>query len=179
MIDLDLLRTALRLDPDNELEDDLLEQYEAAAVAYVEKATGRYFGPPAERVEILDATGADTLWLQEAPITEPASIYEAEPVIAERSGGAWTDLDVTETPYEFAGRELYREGGWARGRRSVRVTYWAGYAPGAEPADIRQAVMELVAKMYQFRSPVVTDAVSAELPHGVAETIARWRRMVV
>lgn len=176
MIPLEVLKLHIRTaDPDATIEDGVLQQYEEAAVAYVERATGRYFGPPAERVEILDPSGADVLWLAEAPIADPAEGRET--VVAERRGAEWTDLDAEETPYELDGRQLYREGGWARGRRSVRVTYWAGYSAGNEPADIRQAVLELAALYYEERLPV--GEMTAEVPHGVREIINRHRRIAV
>jgi hypothetical protein len=33
--------------------------------------------------------------------------------------------------------------------------------------------------MYKYRTPIVTDAVSAEIPHGARDTLNRWRRIPV
>jgi hypothetical protein len=144
-----------------------------AAVAYVERYTGRYFGAVAEIVETLDGSGADVLWLRETPAATPAILVES------RASDTWETVDLDDHPYETDGRQLYLSGGWTYGRRNVRVTYTAGYAAGEEPADIRQVVMELVAKMYQFRTPVVTGTIVAEIPHGARDTLNRWRRIPV
>jgi hypothetical protein len=167
MIDTETLKAHLRLDPDETIEDALLDEYEAAAVAYVERYTGRYFGPPAERVDYLEGTGAREMWLSEEPTGVVVVVSD--------------EVEVEAEDFTVRGRRLRHASAWGLSAypTDVVATYSAGYAAGEEPADIRVAVMELVGKMYKYRTPIVTDAVSAEIPHGVRDTLNRWRRIPV
>jgi hypothetical protein len=185
MIDLATLKLAIRAaDPDATIEDELLQQYDAAAVAYVSMATDHYFGPPdAEAEFVVEGDGTSVLWLPElvsavTAVTERAYLGDtaALAILTGDDDGWALRLSAGRTH----GKQLIRKGGtvWARGREYV-VVGAMGYAAGEEPADIRQVVLELVGKMYQFRTPIVTGTIVAELPHGARDTLARWRRIPV
>lgn len=158
MIPVPELRDYLRLD---HLEDDyLLEQVERAAVAYVERETGRYFGPREEGTEHLAGTGTSALWLADEPAgpVEVVNSYD------------WPVVDFT-----VHGRRLHRVAGWAT-TSCYAVTYERGYEEGEEPADVRLAVMQLVALMYEYRSPVLAGETASRAHEIVADVIRLWRR---
>lgn len=177
MISLADLKLHLKVDADQTDDDTLIVEMEQAAVAYLQNETGRYFGPAAEIVEVLSANGWASIWLQAAPITDDEDYY---PFVLEQRATPSGDWEVIEsTDYEVDGYRLYPLKYWTPGRRTLRATYYAaGYDEGAEPADIQQAVRELVTKMYKHRKPIVEGGV-AELPFGVADVIRAHRIIVV
>lgn len=168
MIALPLLKLHIRhaLAEDDTTEDALLEEYEAAAVAFVERYTGRYFGEPVARTEYLVGTGAQEVWLSETPAGAVAVLSN--------------DVAVDAGDFTVRGRRLRHASIWGAPwlPTDLAVTYTAGYAAGEEPADIRVAVMELVGKMYEYRT-AVAEAVLSEVPMGVRETLNAWRRIPV
>lgn len=126
-------------------EDASLTLLEAGAVLFVQRYTGRYFGPVTELVEYPQASEG-ILWLRAEPrldeYGEPESL-----VIDRRSsiGGDWEAVEETE--YELDGREVHMSYWyWPRGPRFVRVEYSAGYADDEVPADIKLAVVALIAR---------------------------------
>lgn len=176
MISLTDLKLHLKVDPDQTADDSLIVEMEQAAVAYLQNQTGKYLGASGEITEILSANGWASIWLQAAPITDDEDYF---PFLLERRNTPSGDWEVVEsTDYEVDGYRLYPLTYWTPGRRTLRATYYStGYAEGDEPADIQQAVRELVTKMYKHRKPIVEGGV-AELPFGVADTI-RAHRIVV
>lgn len=171
MISVEDLRLALRLDPDDTDEDPFLEALEAAAVAYVERATGRYFGPPAPRTEYLAASGAQELYLADAPVAVSPS---TDVVVVATLDGA----EVDEADYTIRGRVLRHSSawGWSGGPGDLVVTYSAGYVAGEEPADIREAVVQLVGHWYENRIPVALGTVAPEIAHTLRDMLAPWKR---
>ncbi|MDB4952078.1 MAG: hypothetical protein JWM27_4727 [Gemmatimonadetes bacterium] len=176
MIDLDTLKLALRLDAADTTEDALLTQYEAAAVAFCERVTGRYFGPPAEVTEYLEGTGGRELWLADAPV-------DGEVVTVSVDG---TELAAED--FEVRGRRLrlaYASSPslglyWCAPNGAsvdVAVTYTRGYAPGDEPADARQAVLLLVGHWYETRVPVAIGTVAPDVKLTVNDLLGSLRRM--
>lgn len=151
-------------------DEPLLTELEQSAVAHVEKATGRYFGPPKEIIQTFSGWGG-TLWLKEVPLGTPAIVVEQE------SGGNWTVIAVDD--YEVNGRTLFARNGWPYGYRNIRVTYTAGYAAGQEPDDIRLAVMRLVLHNFNNRSPVIVGNQVNAVPMTVKETLGLWREVHV
>lgn len=175
MIRLVDLKRHLKVDPDQTADDTLIVEMEQAAVAYLQNATGCYFGPVAEISEVLSANGWASIWLQGPPILDD----EDRPFALERRtypAGAWEAVESAD--YEVDGARLYPLVYWSPALRSLRASYWAGYAEGAEPPDVQQAVRELVAKMYDHRKPIVEGSVS-ELPFGVQRVIRSHRVIVV
>lgn len=166
-----------------EADDPILEQLEAAAVAFVERQTSRYFGPVQETTETLDGSGRVVLWLSEPPTKVEAVTLTLSTIAI---GDSTQELGPDD--YEVEGRKLVRKHGiWPKGERAVRVHYTRGYAPGEEPADIRQVVIDLVAARYRQRGSegiaskkvgdlaiTFTAADAARVP-GVAATLAAWR----
>lgn len=170
MIELDDLRTVLK-DPDH-AEDEYIRALETAAVAYVEKQTGKYFGTAADATEVVSGTGTADLWLP-GPVASVTSV-------AERAFAGDDDTAVAaadDDGYVVRGDRLVRKGGgvWARG-----YEYEVAYSRGAEaaPADIQEAVRKLVVLWFSRRLPV-SDVQVSELPHGIADTLAAHRTPLV
>lgn len=165
MIPLTDLKDHLRLPQDHVAEDAYLAGLEQAAVAAVEAWTGRYFGPLEEVADqVYSGTGGDVIWIAEA---DPQVV-----AVEAWDGAAWQDV----ADFEVDGFALYHTAdAWERGRRNVRVTYTRGYAPGEEPADVRVAVMMLVAHWYVNHEPVVTGTIQGELPFSVRALVAPYR----
>lgn len=167
MLDPSLLVTALRLEPATSAEYDYLRTLETAAVAYVERATGRDFGPVRSRTDVWEVAGVESVWLSEVP-SNAASLALTLDGVA-----------VDPTTYTLRERRLKHETLWGRAGYPVQLvaTYDAGYAPDQEPPDIRAAVLELVARMYEYRVPIVTGTVVSEVPYSVEATLSHWRRL--
>lgn len=182
MIPLPLLKLALRVaDPDDTTEDPLLQEYEAAAVAWVEKETGRYFGEEEAAAEfVVPGNGTPVLWLPEyasavSAVKSRAYLGGTETTIATGDSDGWA---LRLAPGRTHGNQLIRRGGslWDLALDYV-VTATIGYGEGAAPADIRELVMKLVAGMNRFRTPAVTGTIVAEVP-GWRETVNHHRRLV-
>jgi hypothetical protein len=169
-------------EPSNEF-DTLLSTIEKAVVDYVERETGRTFSASASHVEVLDGAGTIRLWISE----EPSSLTSLET----RSGvnGAWETVETGD--YELQGRQVIRiDGGvWTSGIANYRATYAFGYATNAQPAEIRQAVRDLVRNVWRNRNMGVTQPaafVSADeivtdfkIPASARRVLNRWRIPVV
>lgn len=133
-------------------ESDYLTALELAAVAHVERGTGRYYGSVAATTEYIEGNGTRDLWLAEAPAASPA------PVVTEAvyPGATTTTIDPDGAAgYLVRGLRLVRKNGlvWSLGYEYA-ATYTRGYAPGSEPADIRHCVKMIVAHWYERRIPM-------------------------
>lgn len=163
MIPLPTLRTELRLGKVT-TDDEIIRRYEAAAVAHVERETGRYFGPPVARTEYFVGIGQREIAL----LSEPTGA-----VTVTVNGAA-----VDATAFEVRGRRLRHTSGWgyhtAFGPADVVVTYTGGYAEGSEPADVREAVLLLVQHWYAAR----TAGTPAAVPETLAETVRNLTRAI-
>jgi hypothetical protein len=140
--------------------DALLTALEARAVDFVQRETGRYFGIETERVELIRGDGSDTLGLRERPELESESVAGGITLVESRAltAESWTAIADTEWELHLPmddtgilGGALYRMGDvWRRDTR-YRVTYDFGYVVGAEPGEIRQAVIDIVELKYLER----------------------------
>lgn len=167
--------------------DTLLTNLEERVVAFIERQTGRYFGP-VETVEplVLLGHGTRNLWLPERPrVGYDGDDAEADDLtVLERAYPAGTEtvivaaettgffLRKTETGAMLVRRpagirwEFYYEyeisvtddGGWTR-----------GYEAGEEPADIRQLVLDLIKLKWDARTR--TAGVSGETIGGYSYTL--------
>jgi hypothetical protein len=187
MISVADLRTALKLEPledayAEEEEVAYLEDLEAAAVAFVERYTGRYYGPEVDDEElVVGGTASGVLYLPERMSTVTA--------VAGRSylGGTETEIGEDDDdgwmlkvgPGATHGFQLMRRGGsWWDGSLEYVVTGTIGYAAGDEPPDIRKAVIKIVGRWNEQRVQL-GDAPSAEIPADVKEILNLHRRLVI
>lgn len=171
--------------------DSFLTLQEAAAVEFVQRYTGRYFGASEQAEQIVPGVGTNTLWLAD-DAAAVASVHESIYPGAAESEILAGDVDG----FVIRGRRLVRKGGsvWRRGHE-YRVIYTRGYAAGNEPADIRGAVLELVRYRYGQRkagadgmksesiggySYTLADAKEALSGNaGVMDVLGHWRRIAV
>jgi hypothetical protein len=152
-------------------EDAELEQFEAAAVAWVEGEVHRRFQSPADdqRVEYHEGTWTRTLYLK-GHIDDPDSSI----TVRERSsrGGQWTTL-TEGTDYERRGDTLISldRMGWSCWSE-YEVTYDDGYEDA--PADIQALIIELVASSRTMTDGGgdVTSETIGEYSYTVASAVA-------
>lgn len=136
------------------MDELILADMIARAVAFVETQTRRYFGPPALVTEYLSGNGSRMLQLSE-PVTELDS--DDITLLEERAypgGDATVLLDGagflvrsrnTVPPSYQSASFLVRSGGlvWTRGSEYA-VTYARGYTVDEGPKDIEQVIIDLV-----------------------------------
>lgn len=192
MIEIPVLQRWLGL-PDEEGLTLLLTDLEAAAERIVLTETERHFDVTATLTEYIRGDGSAKLRLNENPgaITSvderlnPGDPWEA---IVEASAQGF-ELRAPRAG-DLAGKALLlrRDGLAWRFGYEYRVIYDFGYPDNGEPADIRQAVMDLVALKYHQRGREGLQAYRAGdvswtqfsdedilgVP-GVRRTLARWR----
>lgn len=173
MISLDELKLHLKAE-DTTADDELIADIEQSAVAFMENETGEYYGPVVELTDEFMAGHSGPYYLRATPVLDDPG----QPFTIERRysfGEAYEVVPSTE--YEIVGRRIFLAQ-WADPPRSLRVSYYGGYAEGDEPAEVRLAVRELVTKMYEQRSPVVIGTIAAELPMGLRRIIEQRRAPV-
>lgn len=170
-----------------------LANLEAAAVAHVERVTGRHFGPVESVTEIIrgnDACRGRLLYLRDLP----AEVGGATTVTIEYGA---IDADVLEADTDFllrqSGTEAWLErtdGARWSSHYEYHVTYDRGYLPGAEPEEIRAYVLGWVAERWSLRGRegVLSESIggySISLTSRITDRghldalIAQWRRPVV
>lgn len=178
MISLDELKSYLKVPHELTDEDALIVQLEEAAVKLIQNKTGHYFGPPETVTELVsggEIDGYPVMWLKDAPRADgitPGVAVDVE----EFDGSDWTAVEAGD--FEIDGFGLYHDSGWSTGFRNVRVTYSRGYGPGEEPADIRNAVLELVSEWFEHRENF-HEGQGQELPFHVKDLIGSYRRVRV
>lgn len=165
------LRAQCRIPADDHTEDALLMDYEQRAIETIQRWTSRFFGEAEIVKEIVSGDGSSVLWLADIPDANETITIETR-----ASDGTWAAATDTVEVDGFALNNVLTI--WPLGGRNIRVTYTRGYAPGAEPASIRQAVAMLVAHWYQNREPMTSGAATAtELPLSVVMLIAPYRKV--
>ncbi len=196
MIAIEELRSWLG-NPDETGVTDLLEALEEMAVGLVQDETGRFFGAVETRTEYIIGDGTRDLHLNENP-TAITSVGRRRLIGDSFETITEGDSDGFElrAPESDVGRaKLLRKAGlgWTDGYEH-EVIYEFGYAVGAEPVRIRQAVMDLVALKYHSRGREGLQTWAAggaawkqfdahdilQVP-GLARTLKAWRtrRMVL
>ena len=181
MIPLPDLKLAAKVEHD--ADDSYLVNLEAAAVAYVQRKTGWYWGEEAEAVMTVEGGGGGVLWLPEkvtavtSVVSQPYEGGDQTTITA----GADDGYALRLAPGETHGMRLIRKGGvgWAREYEYV-VTGTIGYDEAVPvPDDIRQAVSSLAVLWYEQRLPVALGSVAPPVPNHVAAILeARRRRRV-
>lgn len=174
------LRVRCGLDANDASHDATLTAMEAAAVAVVQRETGRNFGPVANLAETFDGGGV-SLWLASDP--NPADAVTGVDRW-NREDAAWEAQEGTD--YRVIGRQVIRADGaaWERGYTLWRVRYPAGYQAGEEPPDIREAVIAMVKASFAaetaggsagMESEKIGDYQYKRLPVGTMATMADGR----
>lgn len=180
MISTALLKTALRIDGTDQ--DDYLTELEAAAVGFVQRYTDRYFGASESVTRSLRGDDTPVLWLPDHAASSGIAVTEREypgdtgtTITAGDDDGYVTDRPSSLDSDKVAA--LVRSGGhvWERAHE-YDVTFTRGYAAGSEPADIRQAVIALVAWWYEQRTPVAMGTIVPVAPLHVEDALHPWRK---
>lgn len=181
---------------------ELLAQLELAAVAFMERETSRFFGDAAAYTEVIIGNGTPRLWLAERPDDDVLA------TVLERRYAGGTETTITATDDNgFVLRsddtnlaQLVRKGSliWRSGWE-YEATYQRGYTTRSAPADVKQAVIDLVVLGYEDskkgeQGPIVsetlgdysyrladtrttdTDAGMGDRRGRVRHTINNWRR---
>ena len=176
MIDLADLKAALNVPDGFTAHDDYLTALERAAVGYVQRKTGWYWGPEQEVDATLCGSGTRDLWLPDhASAVSRVVEWSVYGVDSELPAESYA---LRREPGSTHGIRLSRRDGrlWLPGYEYA-VTYTRGYEEGTEPEDIRQAVIGLVALWFEVRLPVATAGLSsAPVPDHVAAIIAARRK---
>lgn len=205
MVDIEIIKERLGL-TGNSAFDAMLTAMEAAAAAFVENETHRYFGAERITTEALKGTGTQNLFLAEAPLTvvglavdEQAYAGDPNPVAMALN----TDFEIRYAPRNAAKLVRWLGNLWWRGREYV-VTYVDGYAwidpyanDIAAPDEIREVVMRLVTAMFATFKAAGQGAIQSEsidnysytladVKEGAADvldfarrTLAHWKRRFV
>ncbi len=174
MIDLARAKAHLKIEVDENDEDELVAAYLAAAVGHVEGATGHLLAPRQVVQRVASARVAGTIPLFSSPVHDVVAVQfvGSDGVVA-----ALGDFRLVEG----VGGALLPAlgGGWppvAEGYpAALTITYMAGYEEGEAPAALEQAVLLLVGHFHRNREAVVTGTIATSLPMSVDVLIARYR----
>lgn len=134
--------------------DAYLADREAAAVAFLERETGVPFGAVGSRTHRERGSGTVGLWLPVAPILSDP-VVDADVVVTEHEhpGDTGTTIAMTASDgFVVWGREALRKDGsvWELDHY-YQFVFNFGYAPGAEPEDVRETVLKLVEYAWNTR----------------------------
>jgi hypothetical protein len=156
--------------------DPYLVDLEAAAVAHIEKRTGRYYGTAGSVTEIIRGTGGPRLWLSE-PAIERDSTTDALPIsVIERYGPGSEETTILAADADGYvlrnnGLALYRkDGGIWSSLLEYEVTYTRGNA--TLPADLEHAVKVLVAWWFEMRIPAALGTVAPDVDNHLSQILA-------
>lgn len=171
MIDLELAKAHLAVDGTDR--DALIQSYSDAAAALVEGFTGQLL----TRREVVQAvaalSGYVSLW------------WGPDPEFAVGQGIDYLDADAAEQtvtdPRLVRGRVYAPVAGWptALEHSPIAVSYTAGFADGAVPADLVQAQLMLVGHWFANREAVATGVAPVEMPLAVEAICRRYRPVLI
>lgn len=156
-------------------EDELLTGLEQSCVDWLESQTHKYFGVPAETTLTIDGPASGPIYLPQAPSLDEDG--NALLTVESWNGSEWEAVDLAD--YTLDGAALHHASAWTAGTRNYRLTFWRGYNDGDQPARVKHAVLQLVALHYEYRLPIVTGTIVADLPFGLREAIWSLRRVRV
>ena len=161
---------------DDGAEDALIATLIGAARLHVEGVTGRALLAQSWRVVLDDWPGNGQVKL---PVTPFRSVTQ---IIAYDADGAGHEVPLAQflsepdrlvLPRTVAGMPLLRE------RQGIEIDYVAGFGsePEEVPADIRQALLVLVAYWFEHRDAVIVAGSGAVVPSGFDRLVASHKRV--
>lgn len=134
--------------------DALLTRFIAAGSVWVTSFLNRAPLDPADFVDVYDGNGQDFMLLRHAPVISVAKVEVCGTVIPAANTTTWPPS--SGYTFDSPGDALATLTLWGtffpRQRKGVRVSYRAGYA--TVPADLSQAVTELVGEKYRRRDRI-------------------------
>ena len=167
LIPLELARQWLRVDAGNG-QELVLPLLIGAAIDYVERYTGRALTP---------RTAQTTFYVGEEyalplqPAGAPTAVTGAITDLADLDRGYSTDYQkgiIVSRDYPLG------DFGFSGARPTYAVTYPAGYAVGACPAELQAAVLKLLSELYENREFSVEGRVGI-VSVGVRQLLDKWR----
>jgi len=107
-----------------------------------------YLGPPLERVQLING-GCQAVELEDEPTADTTLAVETRDDIFS-TFEVLDELDDDGEPnYALDGRHLVHRTFWPAGRKTVRVTYTAGFDEGTGPQHFQNLVLEMVVEGWQ------------------------------
>lgn len=161
---------------DDEAEDALIETLIAASRMHVEGVTGRALIEQSWRL-VLD--GFPTSGIVRLPVS-PLIAVTAITVTSEDAESEELSLDgftgqgdQLVVPKSVLGRSFNPQ------RGGIEIDYKAGFGAdsGDVPADIKQAMLGLIAHWYEFRDAVIVAGTGAIVPSGFDALVSRYKRV--
>lgn len=161
---------------DDGAEDGLITTLIGAARLHIEGVTGRALLAQSWRVVLDDWPESRVVKL---PVTPFMAVTE---ITAYDAAGAAHEVPLAQfmsepdrllLPATVAGMPALRE------RQGIEIDYVAGFGaePGDVPADIRQALLVLVAYWYEHRDAVIVAGSGAVVPSGFERLMAAHKRV--
>jgi hypothetical protein len=101
------------------------------------------------------------------------------------------DTKINEDNYEVNSDHIYYPGGFSKGHKNVRMTYYAGYSPNNMPKDLKLAVKIICKNIYQrveeetfgVKSYKIGDISvtcgDSDMPKEALAILSRHRRIVI
>ena len=151
-------------------ENDLLNDYAAAARDQVERWTGRALMPQTLRLTLQDFP-TDDIVLPRSPVTS-ASTNVTVKYFADGSTSLTTVSSsdyIIDHEHEPGRVVLKRDAAWPtetlKSRNPIQVDFKAGYADAASvPAGLKTAVRSLTANYFENREPVIIGTIGFKIP---------------
>jgi len=178
LLPLDLCKVHLRADSGSQDEDDLIAALRDASIEFVERYCSvrlRETEGQVWRAEGFPTLDSRPLVLGVRPVSEITDVTWRSGA-GEVVQGAAGDIRVT------AQGDLLPAGGcrWPRGvSGGVEITFTAGYPAGQAPASLLAAVRMFLGHLYKHREAVTDRGAEAEVPLGVRQLCAPFRRIVI
>lgn len=162
----------------DEAEELLVTGQLRAAMDHVERYTSQILTPREMEISF-DAFPCvpELIAIPREPVTAVTAIAytdaDGEPVTLDTADFRWSEAAADVVMPAF-------RGSWptaADERGSVRVRFDAGYEEGLAPASLLAAVKLTLGHLYANREAVVTGTIATELPGGVRQLCAPYRRV--
>lgn len=154
----------LRLDSDFTLDDDLLDAYISAARDQAEKYCNRSFALADFFLILARFPGGSN----PIALPDPQTVAVSAVTYIDDTGAEQT-VDSADYTLDTDRQQIRPTGEWPTGATSIKVSYSAGPDGSASPAEqppksVIQAMLLLIADMYELRQSQVSGAIITENP---------------
>lgn len=161
---------------DDTAEDGLITTLIGAARLHVEGVTGKALLAQSWRIVLDDWPGGGAVKLPVTPLISVTAITAVD-----EHGGSHdialaqflSEPDRLIVPRVVTGMPVLQA------RQGLEIDYVAGFGtePGDVPADLRQALLGLVAHWFEHRDAVIVAGSGAIIPSGFDRAVARYKRV--
>lgn len=161
---------------DDDAEDALIATLIGAARLHVEGVTGKALIAQSWRIVLDDWPSNGVVKLPVAPLIAVTAIAATDDNGGSHEiglGQFGSEPDRLLVPRVVAGMPRLQE------RQGIEIDYVAGYGSGPEavPADLRQALLGLVAHWHEHRDAVIVAGSGAIVPSGFDRVVAPYKRV--